>query len=167
MENLWTAGQSEWTKLERVEVAALEVVDTEVAVEEEEGADTSVEVEGEVVAAMAVAIVAIAVATVATAAQIVVMVEIGDIVVATRVEVVAAAVEDIIETGKKGVPAMETVATPTETTMMDMTGEYCSSELASTGAVLEVQLAVCHVHPHSSRGISALLDFLHFFKHVM
>ncbi|XP_060724999.1 cold inducible RNA binding protein a isoform X6 [Tachysurus vachellii] len=163
MENLWTAGQSEWTKLERVEVAALEVVDTEVAVEEEEGADTSVEV----VAAMAVAIVAIAVATVATAAQIVVMVEIGDIVVATRVEVVAAAVEDIIETGKKGVPAMETVATPTETTMMDMTGEYCSSELASTGAVLEVQLAVCHVHPHSSRGISALLDFLHFFKHVM
>lgn len=40
------------------------------------------------------------------------------------------------------------------------TGEHCSSELASTGAVLEVQLAACHVHPHSSRGISALLEVL-------
>lgn len=51
---------------------------------------------------MVAAIAAIAVGIVATAAQIVVMVEIGDIVVATRVVVVAAAVEDIIETGKKG-----------------------------------------------------------------
>ena len=41
------------------------------------------------------------------------------------------------------------------------TGEHCWSEVASTGAV-EVQLAACHVQPHSPRGISALLNVFAF-----
>lgn len=48
LSSLWMAGRSVWMRLGREAVAALEVVDTEVAVEEEEGADTSVEVEEEV-----------------------------------------------------------------------------------------------------------------------
>ncbi|XP_036412680.1 cold inducible RNA binding protein a isoform X6 [Colossoma macropomum] len=162
MENLWMAGQSVWMKQGKEVVAAPVVVDTGV-VEEEEVVDSSEEEEVEEV--MAVVTGAMEEETGGMAVVIADMVGTGAMVeevVATKVEV-ATLLVGVETTTETGVLAMEIVGAPTEMAMTAMvTGEHCWSEVASTGAVLEVQLAACHVQPHSPRGISALLNVFAF-----